>query len=79
MRRKKGNNSTEKQEDDALVLWHRVSMFDTEEEVYLKQEEISETNVTTRIEGLIKEDRLVLPKNQETSKKCKENSKEHHS
>ena len=28
----KGNKSTEKQEDDALVLWDCVSLFDTEEE-----------------------------------------------
>ena len=28
----KGSKSTEKQEDDALVLWDRVSLFDTEEE-----------------------------------------------
>ena len=28
----KGNKSTEKQEDDALVLWDGVSLFDTEQE-----------------------------------------------
>ena len=33
----KGNKSIEKQEDDALVLWDCVSMFDIEEEGYLKQ------------------------------------------
>ena len=32
----KGNKSTEKQEDDALVLWDCVALFDTEEEGYLK-------------------------------------------
>ena len=33
----KGNKQpTEKQEEDALVLWDRVSMFDTKEEGYLK-------------------------------------------
>ena len=32
----KGNNSTEKQEEDALVLWDRVSLFDTEDEGTLK-------------------------------------------
>ena len=58
----KGNKSTEKQEDDALVLWDCVSLFDTEDEDSLKHEEISETNVTTRSQGLIKEDRSVLPK-----------------
>ena len=37
----KRNKSTEKQEDDALVLWDCVSLFDTEEEGSLKQEETS--------------------------------------
>ena len=33
----KGNKQPiEKQEEDALVLWDCVSMFDTEEEGYLK-------------------------------------------
>ena len=32
----KGNKSIEIQEDDALILWDCVSMFDTEEEGYLK-------------------------------------------
>ena len=32
----KGNKSTKKQEDDALVLWDCVSLFDTEEEGSLK-------------------------------------------
>ena len=32
----KGNKSIENQEEDALVLWDCVLMFDTEEEGYLK-------------------------------------------
>ena len=75
----KDNQTTEKQEEDALVLWDCVSMFDTKEEGYLKQEEISEANVTTRSQGLIKEDRSVLPKIKRLQKECKENSEEHHS
>ena len=43
----KGDKSTEKQENDALVLWDYVSLFDTEEGT-LKHEEILETTVTTR-------------------------------
>ena len=31
----KGNKSTKKQEDDALFLWDCVSLFDTEDEVYI--------------------------------------------
>ena len=67
----KDDKSTEKQEDDALVLWDYVSMFDTKEGGYLKQEEISKTNVTTRIQGLIKEDRSVLPKIRRLQKNVK--------
>ena len=44
----KDNQPTEKQEEDALVLWDCVSLFDTEEEGSLKQEETSKTNVTIR-------------------------------
>ena len=32
----KGNKSSKIQEDDTLILWDCVSMFDTEEEGYLK-------------------------------------------
>ena len=46
-------------------------MFDTEEEGYLKQEEISETNVTTRSQGLLNKDNSILPK----IKKFQENMK----
>ena len=52
----KGNKSTEKQEDDALVLWDCVSLFDTKDEDSMKHEEISETNVTTRSQGLLNKD-----------------------
>ena len=53
---------TEDDEQDALVLWDCVSLFDTEEEVSLKQEKTSETNVTTRSQRLLKEDNSILPK-----------------
>ena len=58
----KNNQSTEKQEEDALVLWDCVSLFDTYEEGSWKQEETSETNVTTRSQGLLNRDNLILPK-----------------
>ena len=38
-----------------MVLWDCVSLFDAEEEKDLKHEDILETNVTTRSQGLIKE------------------------
>ena len=37
----KGNKSIEKQEDDAMVLWDCVSLFDTEDESDLKHGNIS--------------------------------------
>ena len=58
----KNNQPTKKQEEDALVLWDCVSLFDTEDEGSLKHEEISETNVTTRSQGLLNKDNLILPK-----------------
>ena len=67
----KHNQSTEKQEEDTLVLWDCVSMFDIEEEDSLKWEETSETNVTTRSQTLLKEDKSILPK----IKKVQENMK----
>ena len=45
---KDNNKLTEKQEDDAMVLWDCVSLFDAEEEKVLRHEDILETNVTTR-------------------------------
>ena len=68
---KKDNQSTEKQGEDTLVLWDYVSMFDTEGEDSLKQEETPETNVTTRSQSLLKEDNSILPK----IKKLQENMK----
>ena len=56
------NQPIKKREEDALVLWDCVSLFDTEEEGSLKQEETSETNVTTRSQRLLKEDNSILPK-----------------
>ena len=49
----KSNKYTKKQEDDALVLWDCVSLFDTEDEGILKQEEISKTNVTNKSQYLL--------------------------
>ena len=46
-----------------MVLWDCVSLFDTEDEGTLKQEEISKTNVTTRSQGLLNKDKSVNPEN----------------
>ena len=50
----KDNQSTKKQEEDTLVLWDCVSMFDTEEKYFLIQGETPETNVTTRSQSPLK-------------------------
>ena len=68
---KENNKSTEKQEDEAMVLWDCVSLFDTKEEKILRHEDISETNVTTRSQGLIKENNLMLPKIKRLQKNVK--------
>ena len=68
---KDNNKSTEKQEDEAMVLWDCVSLFDTEEEKDLRHEDILETNVMTRSQGLIKENSLMLPKIKKLQKNVK--------
>ena len=45
-----------------MVLWDCVSLYDAEEERVLGHEDIMETNVTTRSQGLAKENSLMLPK-----------------
>ena len=45
-----------------MVLWDCVSVFDVKEERDLRHEGILETNVTTRSQGLIKENSLMLLK-----------------
>ena len=86
-RRKKYHEPTKKQEEDTLVLWDCVSMFedtvvlwdcvsmfDTKDENFLIQGETPETNVTTRSQSLLKEDKSILPK----IKKLQENMKKKH-
>ena len=45
-----------------MVLWDCVLFFDAKKEKVLVHEDIMETNVTTRSQGLAKENRLMLPK-----------------
>ena len=52
-------------------------MFDIEEEDSLKQEETSKTNVTTRSQGLLKEDNSILPKIKKFQENMKKNLEEH--
>ena len=73
----KGNKSTDKQEENALVVWDCVSLFDIEDENSVKQEEISETNVTARSQGFLSKDNSILrkiKKFQEKMKKIQKNN-----
>ena len=68
---------TETQEEDTLVLWDCVSMFNMEDEDLPDKEETTETNVTTRSQNPLKEDNSILPKIkklQENMKKIKNNT-----
>ena len=69
--KEKYHEPTENQEEDTLVLWDCVSMFNIEYEGFPEEEEIPETNVTTRSQNPLKEDNLILPK----IKKLQENIK----
>ena len=54
-----------------MVLWNSVSLFDAEEEKNRGHKDVMETNVTTRSQGLIKEDSLILPKIKRLQKNVK--------
>ena len=54
-----------------MVLWDCVSLFDTKEEKDLRHEDSLETNVTTRSQGLIMENSLMLPKIKKLQKNVK--------
>ena len=60
--RKENTTSTKEQEEETMVLWNYVSLFDAEEEKNWGYEDVMETNVTTRSQGLAKENSLMLPK-----------------
>ena len=69
--RKDSNASTKEQEDETMVLWNSVSLFNAEEERNWEYEDVVETNITTRIQGLVKEDSLMLPKIKRLQKNVK--------
>ena len=60
--RKDNNTSTKEQEDETMVMWKSVSLFDDVEERNWEYEDVVEANVTTRSQGLVKEDSIILPK-----------------
>ena len=69
--KEKVHEPTETQEEDTFVLWDCVSMFNIEDEDVTEEEEIPETNVTTRSQNSLREDNMILPK----IKKLQENMK----
>ena len=54
-----------------MVLWNFVSLFDVEKEKNQGYKDVMETNVTTRSQGSVKEDSLVLPKIKRLQKNVK--------
>ena len=54
-----------------MVLWDYLSLFDTKEEKDPRHEDILETNVTMRSQGLIKENSFTLPKIKRLQKNVK--------
>ena len=54
--------STKEQEEETMALWSSVSLFDAEEERNQGYKEFVDANVTTRSQGTVKDDNLILPK-----------------
>ena len=69
--RKDSNTSTKEQEEETMVLWNSVSLFDAEEEMNWEHEDVMEMNVTTRSQGSAKENSLMLPKIKRLQKNVK--------
>ena len=73
----KDHKPTKMQGEDTLALWDYAPLFSIEYEGFTKEEKISETNVTTRSQGPLKEDNTIIPtieKLQENIKKIKNNT-----
>ena len=54
--------SAKEQEEETMALWNFVSLFDAEEERNQGYKEVVDANVTTRSQGIVKDDNLILPK-----------------
>ena len=50
------------QEEETMALWSSVSLLDVEEENTQGHKDVREANVTTRSQGTISDDSLLLPK-----------------
>ena len=60
--KEKIHEPTETQEEDTLVLWDCVSMFNVEDEEPTEEEEIPEANVTTRSHNSLKRINIYFPR-----------------
>ena len=45
-----------------MALWSSVSLLDAEEDITKKHKDVREANVTTRSQGTVSNDSLLLPK-----------------
>ena len=68
---RKSTTSTKEQEEETMVLWNFVSLFDAEEEKNWGYKDVMETNVTTRSQGSAKGNSLMLPKIKRLQKNVK--------
>ena len=60
--RKENTTSTKEPEEETMVFWDSVLLFDAEEEKNQGYKDVMETNVETRSQGQIKDNSLILPK-----------------
>ena len=56
------STSTKEQEEETMALWSSVSLLDAEEDITKKHKDIREANVTTRSQGTVSNDSILLPK-----------------
>jgi len=56
------STSTKEQEEETMALWSSISLLDAEEDITQKHKDVREANVTTRSQGTISDDNLLLPK-----------------
>ena len=56
------STSTKVTEEETMALWNSVSLLDAEEENTQGHRDIMEVNVTTRSNGMVSDDSLLLPK-----------------
>ena len=54
--------TTKEQEEETMAVWNYVVLFDAEEERSQGYKEVVDANVTTRSQGTVKDDSLMLPK-----------------